>query len=159
MIDIVEYAFIIVNKRHVNIVDTVINDRKKGGSVKYAVGLIVLFCLMLLACDQGQVAGAPDLTAPAKDFVEMLARGDYDGTFEQFDATMRGAMPVEQIEAAWGSLLAKTGGFNKIAGVRQAKEQGFDVVYVTCGFEKAQLDVKVVYNDKKEVSGLWFLPK
>ena len=127
--------------------------------MKFAVSMIVLFCCPFIACDQGQAPGAPDLTTPAKDFVGMMARGDYAGAFAQFDATMKGAMPVEQIEAAWESLLAKTGGFNKIAGVRQAKEQGFDVVYVTCGFENSQLDVKVVYNDKKEVSGLWFLPK
>jgi hypothetical protein len=43
--------------------------------------------------------------------------------------------------------------------VRQVKEQGYNVVYVTCTFEKSQLDIKVVYNDKQEVSGLWFLPK
>ncbi len=121
--------------------------------------LFAIFCFLFIACDQGQVAGAPDLTAPAKEFVGMLAQEDYAGAFAQFDATMRDAMPVEQVEAAWGSLLAKTGEFNKITGLRQAKEQGFDVVYVTCGFEKTQLDVKVVYNTKKEVSGLWFLPK
>jgi hypothetical protein len=121
--------------------------------------MIVVVCVLFIACDQGQVAGAPDLTGPAKGFVDMLVKGDYEGAFAQFDATMKDAMPVEQIEAAWGSLLAKTGEFKKIAGVRQAKEQGYNVVYVTCGFEKARLDVKVVFNDKSEISGLWFLPK
>jgi len=127
--------------------------------MKYAVNLIVTFCVLFIACDQEQVAGAPDFTTPGKGFVEMLAKGNYAGAFAKFDATMKDAMPVEQIEAAWTSLLANTGEFDKIAGVRQAQEQGYDVVYVTCEFEKSQLDVKVVYNNKKEVAGLWFLPK
>jgi hypothetical protein len=127
--------------------------------MRYAVRLIVIFCFLFIACDQEQVAGGPDFTTMGKGFVEMLAKADYAGAFAKFDATMKGAMPVEQIEGAWRSLLAETGDFNKIAGVRQAKEQGYDVVYVTCEFEKSQLDVKVVYNNKKEVAGLWFLPK
>ena len=127
--------------------------------MKYAIHLAVVFCILVIACDQEQVSGTADFTTAGKGFVEMLARGDYAGAFTKFDATMMDAMPVEQIEGAWESLLAKTGEFNKIAGVRQAKEQGYDVVYVTCEFEKSQLEVKVVYNNKKEVAGLWFLPK
>jgi hypothetical protein len=46
-----------------------------------------------------------------------------------------------------------------MAGVSQKKEQGYDVVLVTCAFEKAELDVKVVYNNEQQVSGLWFVPK
>jgi len=127
--------------------------------MKFLACLIVMFCVLFIACDQGQVAGAPDFTTPGKGFVEMLAKGDYAGAFAKFDATMKDAMPVDQIRAAWESLLAQAGEFQKVIGVRQAKEQGYDVVYVTCDFEKSQLDVKVVYNNKKEVAGLWFLPK
>jgi hypothetical protein len=72
---------------------------------------------------------------------------------------MKDAMPVEQVEGAWQSLQSQVGVFVDIVGVRQVKEQGYNVVYVTCTFEKSQLDIKVVYNDKQEVSGLWFLPK
>ena len=89
----------------------------------------------------------------------MLVRGDYADAFAQFDTPMKDAMPVDQIKAAWESLLAQAGEFQKVTGVRQAKEQGYDVVYVTCAFEKSELNVKVVYNDEKEISGLWFLPK
>ena len=96
---------------------------------------------------------------PVKAFVEMLARGDYADAFAQFDAPMKDAMPVDQIRTAWESLLAEVGGFQKIVAVRQAKEQGYDVVYATCAFAKSQLDVKVVFNEQKQVSGLWFLPK
>ena len=127
--------------------------------MKWIMALIVMFTVSFIACDQEQVAGVPDFTGSAKGFVESLVKGDYAKAFAEFDGTMKDAMPVEQIEAAWQSLLAKVGDFKKITGVRQAKEQGYDVVYVTCEFEKSQLDVKVVYNDKKEVSGLWFTPK
>ena len=123
------------------------------------VTLMVMLGILFIACDQKQAVSAPNLTGPAKDFVGMLAQGDYAESFAKFDETMKGVMPVDTLEQAWQSLLAKTGTFEKIVGVGQRKEQGYDVVLVTCQFENTQLDVKVVYNDKKEVSGLWFQPK
>ena len=38
------------------------------------------------------------------------------------------------------------------------KHAQFDIVIVTCEFEKRMIDIKVVFNRKKEVTGLWFLP-
>ena len=127
--------------------------------MKCLVTLMVMLGILFIACDQEQSVSAPDLTGPAKDFVGMLAKADYADAFATFDETMKGAMPVDTLEQAWQSLLGKTGAFEKIVGVGQRKEQGYDVVLVTCQFENTQLDVKVVYNDKKEVSGLWFQPK
>jgi hypothetical protein len=127
--------------------------------MRLAMALILMMCVSFIACDQGQVPGASDFTKPGKAFVEMLVRGEYADAFAQFDTPMKDAMPVDQIKAAWESLLAQVGEFQKVTGVRQAKEQGYDVVYVTCAFEKSELNVKVVYNDEKEISGLWFLPK
>lgn len=127
--------------------------------MKFSVSLMLVLCFIFVACEQGEVPCATDLTVPARAFVGMLAKGDYAHVYDKFDAAMKDAMPVEQIEGAWQSLESQVGEFENIAGVRQVKEQGYDVVYVTCAFEKGQLDVKVVYNDKMEVSGLWFLPK
>ena len=128
--------------------------------MRFVIALIVMFSVSFIACEKEQpVAVGPDFTAPAKEFVETLSRGDYASAFAKFDAAMKDAMPADQVKSAWGSLLTQVGAFDKVVGVKQAKEQGYDVVYVTCAFEKSQLDVKVVYNDKKEVSGLWFLPK
>lgn len=123
------------------------------------VTLMLMLGTLFVACDREQTISAPELTGPAKDFVGMLAKGDYASAVVKFDETMKGAMPVETLEQAWQSLLGKTGPFEKIVGVSQRKEQGYDVVLVTCDFENTQLDVKVVYNDKKEISGLWFQPK
>ena len=127
--------------------------------MKFVLSGILMFVFVYVGCEQQQSVTAPDLTSSGRQFVEMLAGGDYAKVFETFDAAMKDAMPVGQIDAAWQSLVAKVGAFQEIAGVRQAKEQNFDVVYVTCSFEQAQVDVKVVYDSKKEVSGLWFAPR
>lgn len=127
--------------------------------MRFILSLMLMLAVVFVACEQAEVPRATDLTVPAREFVGMLSAGDYANVYAKFDAAMKDAMPVDQVEKAWQSLLSQVGKFVNIVGVRQVKEQGYDVVYVTCAFEKSQLDVKVVYNDKMEVSGLWFLPK
>ena len=43
--------------------------------------------------------------------------------------------------------------------MRTGKIQGYDLVYVLSKFEKAELECKVVFDGKKQVSGLFFVPK
>lgn len=126
--------------------------------MKLSIAVVVLLVACFLSCDQGQQAGAPDVTGSGRQFVEMLAGGNYAGVFATFDGTMKSAMPEGKIAEAWQSLELQVGSFKKIAEISQKNELGFDVAYVTCEFEKAKVNVKVVYNAKKEVSGLWFVP-
>jgi hypothetical protein len=129
--------------------------------MKYLGFLLVGLCVVmsLVSCEQKEeVPKAADVTPMAKDFVEMLIQGDYTAAVTKFDATMKEAMPADKLQEAWNSLITQVGPFKQQTGVRQAKEQGYDVVFVMCEFEKAALDIKVVYNSYKQISGLWFVP-
>jgi hypothetical protein len=127
--------------------------------MRYFAALLAVLLVVLVACEQEQKVEAPELTGAAKDFVGLLAKGDYTDAVTKFDDTMKGVMPAGELENAWQSLLGEAGPFQKIIGVEQKKQEGYDIVRVTCAFEKAELIVKVVYNSQKQVSGLWFLPK
>ena len=121
--------------------------------------LAIVLVVPFICCEQEQKVEAPDLTGSAKDFVGLLAKGNYTDAVTKFDDTMKGVMPAAELENAWQSLLGKAGPFQKITGVEQKKQEGYDIVRVTCAFEEAELIVKVVYNSQQQVSGLWFLPK
>ncbi|MCK4250018.1 DUF3887 domain-containing protein [candidate division WOR-3 bacterium] len=122
--------------------------------------LLAVFLIgSIISCEEKEVVPkAGDLTAQAKGFVELFAKEDYSNAVKSFDNTMKGIMTQEKLKEAWQGLLVQAGSFKKQIGVRQTKEQGHDVVYVTCEFEKAKLDIKVVFNSAKEISGLWFVP-
>ena len=121
----------------------------------------VLMCgvLLIISCDRQQpVSPTTDLTELGREIVSSMAQGTYDKVFARFDTKMQEVMPAQKIEQAWTSLEAQSGVFQKQVGVRQTKEQGYDVVYVTCEFEKVVIDIKVVFNNDKQISGLWFIP-
>lgn len=93
-----------------------------------------------------------------QEFVELLAKADYDRATAMFGAEMREAMTAQELRNTWDGLEAKNGALKRRIDSRIEREGGFDCVYVTCEFEKAKLDVKVVFNDRGEVGGLWFKP-
>lgn len=94
----------------------------------------------------------------AKDLVSLLANGDYEKAVENFDETMKKALPADKLKEVWNSLIAQVGAFVEQTAVRKEKILGYDVVFVTCKFENSVLDAKVVFDSEKKIAGLFFVP-
>lgn len=99
-----------------------------------------------------------DLSAKGSGFVDLLAKKDYAAAESQFDPAMKSAMPEATLRTVWEDLLKQAGPFQKQLRTRVEKQAGYDVVLVTCQFERKLLDIKVVYDSQKRVTGLWYLP-
>jgi len=94
----------------------------------------------------------------AKDLVSALAGGDFKKATEDFDGTMKKALPAEKLQQVWNSLIAQSGPFVEQLGTRREKILQYDVIFVTCKFENAVLDTKVVFDGNKQIAGLFFVP-
>jgi len=106
---------------------------------------------------QKQISKGGTLETMAKSFVDLLVKENYEKAVENFDGTMKKVMPAEKLEEVWNSIIAQTGPFVEQLGVREEKILQYDVVFVTCKFEKATLDAKVVFDRKKQITGLFFV--
>jgi dienelactone hydrolase len=98
-----------------------------------------------------------DVTNGGRQFVEFLANGDYAGAVARFDATMKTALPEPKLRETWQALQAQAGPFQKQLEATATRD-GFDVVLVTCQFERTTLDAKVVFDVTGRVAGLFFVP-
>ncbi len=107
---------------------------------------------------QKQISKGDTLETMAKGFVGLLVKGDYEKVVANFDGTMTKALPAEKLQEVWNSIIAQTGPFVEQLGVRKEKVLQYDIVFVTCKFEKAVLDAKVVFDSKKQITGLFFVP-
>ena len=94
----------------------------------------------------------------AKEFVELLVKEDFSGAARHFDDTMKGALPPAKLQDTWKSLKAQVGLFKRQVGLRTEKVQQYDIAFVTCEFERASVDVKVVFNSAMQIAGLFFVP-
>jgi uncharacterized protein len=99
-----------------------------------------------------------DITPVAEQFVQRLASGDFSAAADGFDATMKSALPAEKLKQTWESLVAQAGPFKTRLSTRTQRLGKYDVALVTCQFDKAKLDVKVVFNRQQQISGLFFVP-
>jgi uncharacterized protein len=116
--------------------------------------LIVVAAQAMLAVS----SASGDVAGEGKQFIELLASGDFAGATARFDAAMKAALPEAKLRETWQSLQAKAGPFRKQVGARASKAAGYDVVLVTCQFEQTALDAKVVFNANGQVAGLFFVP-
>lgn len=122
-----------------------------------ALVLTLTACFAALSCSAAPPK--PTNTGIAKEIVTALSKGDYAKAGAHFDATMKKALPEEKVKSTWQQLQSQVGKFKSQGAVRTEKIQGYDAVYVLSKFEKAELECKVVFDDKKQVAGLFFLPK
>jgi len=96
--------------------------------------------------------------APNDEFVGLLVKQQFSTATESFDETMKNALPPEKLEETWKSTTSQMGSFKQQIGLRTEKQLDYDIVFITCEFEKGHLDVKAVYNGKKQIAGLFFAP-
>jgi dienelactone hydrolase len=94
----------------------------------------------------------------ARDFVRSLSEYDYEAATERFDATMRSLMPPSKLDQTWATLLGQVGRFREQTRVRKEQVQQYEAVFVTCVFERAELDAKVVIDQSGQIAGLFFVP-
>lgn len=98
------------------------------------------------------------LEAKARAFVGRLGNGEFDAATKVFDETMTGALAPTQLESIWSNLQKSTGNFQRIKGIRHESVDVYNIVFVTCEFANASLDMKLVFDSQERISGLFFVP-
>src|SRR6516165_10999562 len=89
-----------------------------------------------------------DLAKRARAFVELVAKNDFEGAAKQYDEAMTKALPPAKLGETWKKIVDESGPFQKQLGTRTEKVGKFDIVIVTCQFEKDKLDVRVVFDSE-----------
>jgi len=99
------------------------------------------------------------LTVKARALITAMEKGDVQGAGRDFDETMRKVFGPEKIEAMWRTQLPdQLGAFKKQGAARRDRHEDYEIVLVTCEFEKATLDARVVFDKAGRIAGLGFVP-
>jgi len=125
--------------------------------------LKVFLILSLSPCSslfgqQVEMTKADTVQMLAREFVTLLSKEEFTAAVKRFDPTVSAALPPAKLEGVWKSLLTQVGSLKRQLSTRAEVTLGYDVVFVSCEFDKSPLDVKVVFNNSKEIAGLFFVP-
>jgi len=122
-------------------------------------GFMILFLMCVsLYPQQALPTQSDELENIAKEFVNLLVQENFSDAVKTFDATMSSVMPPKTLQETWTALIKQVGIFKKQISTRKVKYQQYDIVFVTCQFERTTLDIKVVFDSSKKVAGLFFVP-
>jgi dienelactone hydrolase len=130
---------------------------KKAAALFLGTGVLVLALSGRPA--QGPAQADDVLTVKARALLTALEKGDFELAARDFDGTMLKVFGPDKIEAMWAKQLpAQVGAFKKQAASRRDELQGYEIVLVTCEFEKATLDARIVFDKAGKIAGLGFAP-
>src|SRR5690606_3571064 len=99
-----------------------------------------------------------DIQAIGRGHVESLAAGRPGEVWAHFDSTMKGAMSEAQLAELWPGLTAQVGSLKQLVGTRTERRDQLEAVIVTCQFENALLEVRVVFDPERKIAGLFVRP-
>ena len=120
--------------------------------------LAALIGAFLVPALRPQAAAEDELVLRARAFVAALAKSDVAAAAKDFDATMAKVLGPDKLAGLWTKLQDQMGPFEAQAAARREKLGAYDIVLVTCEFEKSRLNARVVFGTDGRISGLQFVP-
>ena len=129
------------------------------------VSRLLILVVMAQVIGQAQELKSPKPTTNGKKaqaLVETLAQEDYAKATKDFNDEVKNKITVAKLEHIWTLLLGQAGPFKKQVSTESSKakeqDQHYEVVIVKCQFERATVNVRVVFDAANQVAGLFFAP-
>ena len=119
---------------------------------------VTLLALFVPPPQVSQAPAASDAVAKAQAVVAALAAGQVERVDAQFTDKMKAALPPGGIGPIWTDLVAKVGALQKQVSAREQESGGLRIGIVTCAFERATLDVTVVFDQQGRIAGFFMRP-
>lgn len=107
---------------------------------------------------QGARNAEDELVAKARGFLEALQKEDFERAAKDFNETMIKVSGPEKLAAFWKEAPAKLGALKRQTAARRDKLGPYEIVLVTCEFEKVTLDARVVFDEENKIGGFQFVP-
>ncbi len=119
---------------------------------------IISFLIIILT--GGYVSAQTDSVkiSVAQLFLKNLTSARYQACLKDFDWELAGKVNSTALENIWKGLSNRCGNFKKSGDPYLVKDSIADIIYQTCEFDKAKLDLKLAITSKNKIAGLYFVP-
>jgi uncharacterized membrane protein YhfC len=122
------------------------------------IALLIVLLSSLLAPVFPAQQPADDLKEKALAFIEQLVQGEYTGAVGSFDPTMRDALPAAKLQSLWEDLTQRFGPYQSTGPVTTDTRGEYTGVVVETHFERAVVNLRVVFNTDGQISGFFYTP-
>lgn len=91
-------------------------------------------------------------------FLDFLNAENYSEARNLFDAELKNVVSETKLKDTWGVITKSLGTIKSYQPNCEEQTPENTVQYTTCQFEKQTLDLKVAFNNKKEIIGFFIIP-
>lgn len=118
-------------------------------------GIIML--IVLAACGGGNVdeATAEKYSSKAEEVITLLNNGHYDELYEMFDATMKTALPLENMAEVFMPVIEESGDFEKMNKSTVNEDDGLFITISSAKYSNKNRIYTITFNQDDEVAGLY----
>jgi hypothetical protein len=103
-------------------------------------------------------ASFEDLKPLAQEFVSQLLRFDFTSARDRFDDQMKSVLSETELQDSWMNLVKELGTLLFMDVESTSEVENYQMVVIRCHFQRAIVDVQLVFNDQQQISGLNFIP-
>jgi hypothetical protein len=95
----------------------------------------------------------------AEKFMGLLTQGRYDEAQVFFSNSMQEMLAGDQLKNTWNNNLEEVGAFEEILEIRGEIEEPFELITITCLFEKTRANIKMVIAEDGKITGFAIIPE
>ena len=115
--------------------------------------LYLSFCVIT-----GSVFAQNKNVQTARTFLDHLAKEEFADAHSYFDPSVNTQLTEEQLGVIWKKLNAQVGKYQRVMGIRTEAKKEFELVFLSCSFENALLDMQLNFNPQGNIIGIYFIP-
>jgi dienelactone hydrolase len=138
------------------LLESTIMQKRQAGVMRFVLAATV--AVLLPALVGAQQPADPEVAARAEAVVDDLVAGRFAEVYARFDQKMREGLPVEKIAAGWNTVQQAAGSFERRLSTTTDAKGGYRIAIVSCAFERANVDVQVVFDGQDRIAGLFMRP-
>ena len=120
--------------------------------------LTLAAALLLPLAAQEVFQDTDPLVLKARRFLDTMSRGDFQAAVVDLDETMTKLFGPTQMAEFWKEVPKRLGTFIRQTTARKESLPPYDIVLVTCDFDKTSLDARVVFDKAGKITGFQFIP-
>ena len=98
-----------------------------------------------------------NLKAIAQIVVGQLLKQDFKGIRSRFDSQME-SLSEDMLKESWEKVVIEAGTLMQILPAEFTEKDHHRIIVIKCQFQRFNVDVQIVFNEKEQISGLFFIP-
>lgn len=91
-------------------------------------------------------------------FLENLESNDFEANANYMAPSYADGLFSKKLAESWNYQISELGAFKSLKSVKYDKFKDYDLVYLTCAFEEKDFTIKLMFNKRKEITDVYFIP-